>query len=194
MSTTMNQDEKTAIIALLKQLIQPGKNVLEICNHLDSRSAYFAEQFPNTVWQRALIVSALAKDTTDEPHDQSNHFPTPLQINFHEPVWPVQAAQAIFTIPLCHLLNWRTVKWVFSGASEALAGEGLMMVYGPFKYQHRFCCEEHHQLDIELKRQNPTRRIRDISVVDTIAKLKGLRLIANHAMPENNRLLIWQKC
>ena len=47
--------------------------------------------------------------------------------------------------------------------------------------------------DQRLKGDDPKRGIRDFEAVDALARAIGFSLLADHAMPANNRCLVWQR-
>ena len=49
------------------------------------------------------------------------------------------------------------------------------------------------EFDAFLKQRDPLSGIRDIEAVDALASAAGFTLQHDHALPANNRLLIWQR-
>ena len=47
--------------------------------------------------------------------------------------------------------------------------------------------------DQSLRARDPDSGIRDFEAVDELARQQGLLLVADHAMPANNQLLVWQR-
>ncbi len=70
---------------------------------------------------------------------------------------------------------------------------GVLAVYGPFNYGGAFTSDSNAQFDQWLKARDPVSGIRDLEAVDALARGIGLRLEADHAMPANNRLLVWRR-
>jgi hypothetical protein len=68
-----------------------------------------------------------------------------------------------------------------------------MCVYGPFNYGGRYTSPGNEQFDAALRAQAAHMGIRDSEAIIALAQQQGLQLHADHAMPANNRLLVWQR-
>ena len=67
------------------------------------------------------------------------------------------------------------------------------MLYGPFRYGGAHTADSNAAFDADLRRRDPAWGIRDFEAVDRLAAAAGLRLAADHAMPANNRLIVWRR-
>ena len=47
--------------------------------------------------------------------------------------------------------------------------------------------------DSSLRRRDPASGVRDFEAVNQLACAQGLALLADHAMPANNQLLLWRR-
>ena len=71
-------------------------------------------------------------------------------------------------------------------------GEGFILaVYGPFNYGGDFTSDSNRAFDASLRARDPRMGIRDFEAVDALARAIGLQLVADVAMPANNRTLVW---
>jgi hypothetical protein len=82
---------------------------------------------------------------------------------------------------------------MFAGIGRMLGAGGMACVYGPFNYAGAFTSASNAQFDAALRAQAPHMGIRDFEAVDAQARAHGLKLGADHAMPANNRLLVWRR-
>ena len=82
---------------------------------------------------------------------------------------------------------------MFVGAAQKLKQGGKMCVYGPFNYGGRYTSPGNEQFDAALRAQAAHMGIRDSEAIIALAQQQGLQLHADHAMPANNRLLVWQR-
>ena len=80
-----------------------------------------------------------------------------------------------------------------AAAGGALASGGLLCVYGPFNYAGRYTSDSNAQFDAFLKARDPHSGIRDFEALDALARAQQLTLSADHAMPANNRTLVWRR-
>jgi len=83
------------------------------------------------------------------------------------------------------------VRALFSGVRQCLAPGGVLAIYGPFNYGGRYTSDSNAAFDDWLRRRDPASGIRDHEAVDALARAVGLEPVADHAMPANNRLLVW---
>jgi hypothetical protein len=92
-----------------------------------------------------------------------------------------------------HIMPWSAVEKFFSGVDGVLEPLAMLAVYGPFNYHGAFTSDSNREFDGWLKQRSALSGIRDFEAVDALAKEIGLELVKDHAMPANNRLIIWQR-
>jgi hypothetical protein len=78
-------------------------------------------------------------------------------------------------------------------AAEALHPTGLLMLYGPYKYDGRFTSASNAAFDQWLKDRDPASGVRNFETVDAIAQSVGMTLMADYEMPANNQMLLFQR-
>lgn len=76
---------------------------------------------------------------------------------------------------------------------ERLTTGGAFCLYGPFNNQGRFSSDSNRQFDQHLRARQSHMGIRDLEDLCALAEAAGLTLAENHAMPANNRLLVFQR-
>jgi len=74
-----------------------------------------------------------------------------------------------------------------------LPAGGVLAVYGPFHYGGRATSDSNAAFDAMLRERDPESGVREFEAVDALAQAAGLALQADHAMPANNRLLVWRR-
>ena len=79
------------------------------------------------------------------------------------------------------------------GVGACLKQRGILAVYGPFNYAGKFTSPSNARFDAFLKARDPTSGIKDFEWLDDLANKASLHLVEDVAMPENNRVLVWQK-
>ena len=117
--------------------------------------------------------------------------PLVLDVNGYD--WPEAAYDGVFSANTCHILSWREVELLFRGIGRTVKPGGMVCVYGPFNYGGRYTSESNARFDAALKARGPLSGIRDFEAVDSLAREQGLVLVKDHAMPVNNRTLVWRK-
>ncbi len=166
--------------------------VLEIGAGTGQHAVFFARALPHLVWQ-----------PTDRPEylpgikawcDDSGlpNLRAPLVLDVDAESWPVEVSDAVYSANTLHIMSWASVKNCFRGVGRVLAPGGTLVVYGPFFYDDRSNAESNVQFDVYLRGRDPQSGIRDYGAVRALAEAQGLTLIADHAMPANNRTLVWR--
>ncbi|WP_395175953.1 DUF938 domain-containing protein [Roseibium alexandrii] len=91
-------------------------------------------------------------------------------------------------------MSFEQVEQFFARAGEVLSTKnGALCVYGPLKYGGGFTTESNAAFDVQLKSWNPVSGIRDFEALDALAQKAGLKFTADHAMPANNQMVLWER-
>ena len=106
---------------------------------------------------------------------------------------PSHRYDAVFTANTLHIMGWPEVQACFAGLVTALADDAVLAVYGPFNRDGAFSSDSNREFDASLKTRDPRSGIRDFEAVNALAEAIGLRLVADIAMPANNRTLVWRR-
>jgi cyclopropane fatty-acyl-phospholipid synthase-like methyltransferase len=107
--------------------------------------------------------------------------------------WPIDAVDAVYSANTLHIMDWQSVQKFFAGVGKVLAPNGVLCVYGPFRYEGRYTSESNAAFDKHLRMRDTGSGIRDAEAVDALAVAQGLALEADYRMPANNQLRIWRK-
>ena len=99
---------------------------------------------------------------------------------------------SVFSANTLHIMAWQAVEDFFRGVGALLGADGVLCVYGPFRYAERYTSVSNEAFDRYLQERDAASGIRDFEAVDALAARAGLRLEADHDMPANNRLLVWR--
>ena len=91
------------------------------------------------------------------------------------------------------IMGWAAVKDLFRGSCAASSAPAVLCVYGPFRYGGQYTSASNAEFDRFLRARDPESGIRNFEDVNTLSSEQGLHLVAEHAMPANNQLLIWHK-
>lgn len=121
----------------------------------------------------------------------------PIALDLARSAWPQTLEKlpfdSVFTSNTLHIVAWPLVERLFALLGQHLPAGGVLAVYGPFNYGGRFTSESNRNFDAWLRAQDAASGIRDFEVVVALAEQHGLQLHADHAMPANNRCLVWHK-
>lgn len=183
---------KAPILAILREVFaQPGK-VLEIGSGTGQHAVCFGAAMPHLNWQtsdlpenhpgiRVWLAEAALPNVLP---------PIALDVNG---TWPTAGFDGVFTANTLHIVSWDEAQKLIQRAAAVLSPNGRLAIYGPFNYGGQFTSDSNARFEEWLKARNPKSGIRDIEAVVACAGNAGLALAADHAMPANNRLLVFYK-
>lgn len=183
---------KDPILALLQPYLVNRHRVLEIGSGTGQHAVFFAPALPYTVWQTTDLEENLPGIRLWLQEAALPNLPPPLPLDVTGN-WPQQRFDAAFTANSLHIMPWTAVEKFFSGLDTVLESDGLLAVYGPFNYHGTYTSESNREFDGWLKQRSALSGIRDFEAVDALANHIGLQLVNDHAMPANNRLLVWRR-
>ena len=184
---------KGPILEVLKRAFDSSHRVLEIGSGTGQHAVHFAARLPHLSWQPTEIAEQLAPLAERIGLEGTPNLRAPIALDVRAHPWPVAQADAVFSANTLHIMAWSVVQDFFRGVGGALGSPGVLCVYGPFNYQGRFTSDSNAEFDAWLKARDPVSGIRDFEAVDELARGAGLALVADHAMPANNRTLVWER-
>jgi len=167
--------------------------VLEIGSGTGQHAVYFGRCMPHLTWQTSdLPEQHPGINQWIEDAALPNVLP-PLVLDVDEDPWPVDSADAVFTANTLHIAAWPSVQNMFAGVSPLLVPGGMFCVYGPFSYHGQHTSESNMRFDLALRARGLQSGIRDFGDVCELAQRNDMKLLHDHAMPANNRLLVFRK-
>ena len=188
-----SEQNKKPILDILKQYFNDRPSVLEVGSGTGQHAVYFAEQFPDLVWHCSDQAENLNGIRMWLEDASLINIEGPLLLDVTQEVWPVDNISAIFSANTVHIMGWDSVEKMFKGIGKVLNSGGIFCLYGPFNYNGEFSSESNAHFDMWLKQRNPLSGVRDFEALQILAKKAGLKFIKDHAMPANNRILVWKK-
>lgn len=180
------------ILAVLREHLPPRAHVLEIGSGTGQHAVHFAAALPQATWQASDRPDRLPGIRTWLDEAALPNTPAPLALDVNGD-WPARRFDAIFTANTLHIMGWSDIVRLFERLPSALADDALLVVYGPFNYGRRFTSDSNAAFDARLKAERPQQGIRDFEAVDALARAAALTLVADLAMPANNRCIVWRR-
>ncbi|NEX63675.1 DUF938 domain-containing protein [Noviherbaspirillum galbum] len=185
-------NNREPILKVLKEAFSSSSRVLEIGSGTGQHAAYFAPALPHLIWQ----TSDLAENhdgilAWQQAYPADNLLP-PILMDLRDSVWP-EGFDAVFSANTAHIVAWSLVENMFHLAGQHLPGGGMLALYGPFNYNGAYTSESNRAFDEMLRQRDPSSGIRDFEQVVNTASEYGLVLVHDHALPANNRLLLFRK-
>ena len=188
------ENNKTPILAVLREVFIQPAIVWEIGSGSGQHACYFASQLPHLVWQPTDLEENMSGINAWLEEAQLANLNQPRVLDVNQSVWPCQEGmEAVFTANTLHIMDWKQVQTLFEKLGSYSKPQALICIYGPFNYNGAFTSDSNARFDQWLKDRNPLSGIRDFEAVLVLAESQGLSLLNDHAMPANNRLLVFQK-
>lgn len=192
------ENNQAPIFEVLRTALASARHVLEIGSGTGQHSVYFAPRLPHVVWQTSELPAlhgGIAAWHADFP---APNLRLPVTLDLSHGDWPSVADvpngfDAVFTSNTLHIVGWPLVERLMGLLGTHLPVGGVFVVYGPFNYGGQFTSDSNRHFDAWLKARDADSGIRDCEAVMALAAQHGLQLQDDHAMPANNRCLVFQK-
>ncbi len=188
-----SEENKQVILQAIQSLLQNRNSVLEIASGTGQHAVYFGAQMPHLTWQTSDLIGAHEGINLWIEESGLENVLEPLNLNVSDEVWPKGSYDAVFSANSFHIMGRNHVKDFFANVTQVLNSKALIMVYGPFNYNGHYTSESNADFDQWLKQRNPQSGIKDFEWCNQLADQAGLRLIKDIEMPQNNRILVWQR-
>jgi cyclopropane fatty-acyl-phospholipid synthase-like methyltransferase len=184
---------KGPILAVLREELAGGSHVLEVGSGTGQHAVHFAAGLPQLVWQPSEPRENLAPLAERIRLEGGANLRAPLALDVRDDPWPVAPLDAVFSANTLHIMGWSAVREFFRGVGAVLVPSGVLCVYGPFRFGGRDTSDSNAAFDRYLRERDPASGLRDFEALDAEAQARGLRFAVNHAMPANNRTLVWRR-
>ena len=177
---------------MLRTVISGAESVLEVACGTGEHAEYMTQAFPKLRWLATDLPGYLASAKAWQCWASRKNFRDPMALDVTD-VWPDEQFDMIYSANMVHYVPWSVVKAFFLGARKVLRPNGILFLYGPYRYQNRPLEPSNIAFDSLLKAREPEAGIRLFAEVDALAKKQGLELVRDVAMPANNRAIFWRR-
>jgi cyclopropane fatty-acyl-phospholipid synthase-like methyltransferase len=184
---------KGPILAVLRSEFAACTRVLEIGSGTGQHALYFAARLPQLSWQPSELAEQLPPLEERLRLEGGANLRPPVTLDVHDDPWPVAPVDAVFSANTLHIMGWEAVREFFRGVGAVLEAPGVLCVYGPFRFRGQHTSDSNADFDDWLKARDPLSGIRDFEALERLARAQGLEFAADHAMPANNRTLVWRR-
>ena len=193
---------KQAILDVLRQVLPPRGNALEVASGTGQHVAWFAAGLPLWTWQPTDVqpdafgsmAACVAQQGLDNVHAPALlDVMSPHWLQLDQPAEPHLYAHfdAIVCTNMLHIAPWNTCAALMHGSARHLSPGGALITYGPFLEDDVPTSPSNTAFDQSLREHDPRWGIRRLEDVARVATRAGLQLTARYAMPANNLLLVW---
>jgi hypothetical protein len=185
---------KAAITEVLARHLPASGLVLEIASGSGEHALHFAAHFPALGFQPTdPDVAALASIAAWRAEAQLANLLPPLALDVMADAWPVQRADAVLCINMIHIAPWEATAALMRGATRVLPRDGVLFLYGPFKWDGQHTAPSNAEFDASLRAQDARWGVRDLEAVADIASAAGFAAPVVEAMPANNLSVIFRR-
>jgi len=188
-----SENNKRVILEVLARHLTRGDSVLEIGGGSGQHAVFFATCFRELHWQSSDISSNVDSLNLRISAAQLSNLPAAISLDVNDPDWNCPPCNVIYSANSLHIMSTASVENFFAGAGTLLRDNGVLLAYGPFKYDAAFTTESNARFDLWLKDRDPRSGVRDFEWVNGLAESAGLSLIEDNPMPANNQFLVWKK-
>jgi SAM-dependent methyltransferase len=184
---------KDPILEVLRGAFHGVGEVLEVGSGTGQHAVWFARHLPGVTWQPSELAAGLEPLSRRLQAEAPANVRAPIALDVIRRPWAERKFQGLFSANTLHIMSAVHVEHFFLGAGEVLVPGGVLCVYGPFRYGGQFTTPSNAQFDQWLRSGDPLSGVRDFEVVDALSRAQGFALVADHAMPANNQMLVWQR-
>lgn len=184
---------KDAILEILRDVFNSTQRVLEVASGTGQHAVYFAAELTHLTWLTSELPAQHAGICAWIEEAKLANVSLPLNLDVNEPQWPIDSVDGVFSANTAHIMSWSSIESMFEGVARVLELGGVFALYGPFSYDGRHTSASNARFDESLRARDPSSGIRDFELLDALAARCGMQLEADHAMPANNRTLVWRR-
>lgn len=187
------ENNKTPIAQIMGKHVMEGASVLEIGSGAGQHALHMSRALPTITWRPSERKEIIPILTTNLALHGSGNIQTPITLDLQDFVWDGSSVDVVYAANVMHIVSEGLGARLVQIAADALKPLGLLMLYGPYKYDGQFTTESNARFDQWLKDRDPLSGVRDFEAVAAIAYRNGLTLTEDYDMPANNQMLVFQR-
>ena len=182
------------IAEVLREWLPASGTVLEVASGTGEHAVWFAERFPNLVWQPSDIhPDALASIAAWADASGLPNLRMPIVIDAGAEGWPVGHADAVLNINMAHISPWTASLGLIAGAARLLPPNGPLILYGPWLKDDIETAPSNLAFDADLKARDPEWGLRRVEDFAAAASAKGICFVDFRQMPANNLMVLFRR-
>lgn len=184
---------KDPILEVLRDVLPDAPRVLEIGSGTGQHAVYFARMLEGVDWQPADRPGQLESVRARHRDADLSNLREPVALDLFDESWDVDPVDALVAINVLHIAPWEATERLFAHADDLLRDDGVLYVYGPFRYEDRELEPSNQRFDEMLQSRDPEMGLRVVADIEEKAAAHGFELVDDRPMPANNRSLIWRR-
>lgn len=119
--------------------------------------------------------------------------PPPHALTIGSETTPAFAPTVILTVNTLHIMPAERVPRLVDAAARWLAGDGRLIIYGPFRIGGQHISDGNAAFDASLRSAGCGQAIPELDTVTRWAADAGFAIRKRYAMPANNCMLVWER-
>jgi len=186
------------LLDVFKAHMPKSGTVVEVASGTGQHAAHIAPHLAPLYWQPSDIdpekiksIDAWIAETSAEnilPAARLNM----LEHSFHDLDLPAPLT-AVAAINLIHISPWQVAEALVQSASNALATDGVLFLYGPYRRGGQHTSVSNESFDLSLKSRDGEWGVRDLEAVTNMAVEHSFHPPKIIEMPANNLSVIFKK-
>ncbi len=186
---------REAILAVLQRHLPSKGNVLEIASGSGEHILYFAQSSSSDLVFQPTDLDEAARASIDAwvASCGVSNVRRAIELDATGEVWPVSSADAVLCINMVHIAPWAATEGLVRGAARILPAQGILYLYGPYRFGGRHTASSNEAFDADLRRRNPEWGVRDVEAVVDLATAHGFQSPMIEQMPANNVSLVFRR-
>ena len=186
-------NNKTAILTVLAEWLPDKANLLEIGSGSGQHAIHMAAALQHIRWQPSERADMLHALNSNILAYGSPNICNPAGLDLKEDLRVFDPVDCIYSANVMHIVSEELGEKLIRGAAKALRQDGLLALYGPYKYRGEFTTRSNAEFDLRLKERDAQSGVRDFEWVTDIANNSGLTLAEDRSMPANNKFLAFKR-
>ena len=186
---------KDPILNELKRLLPEKAFVLEVGSYSGQHAMHFASNLSGITWQPSDVAENHADLAEAIANANLPNLKVPLVLDATDQSWSLAAglADVLYTANTMHIMGPAEVEQFFRHLPAVLEKDGMLIIYGPFKFEGKYTSESNQDFDQMLQSRGLKQGLRDAEYLEQLAKSAlGLALKECITMPANNNLLVFR--
>ena len=154
------------ILKILQGVLAKQQYVLEIASGTGQHAIYFGRALPHLSWQTSELTKKHEVILAWLSEIKLPNVLPPVTLNVNDDKWPVGIVDTVFNANTVHIISWLEVERMFAGIARVLNTNGILCLYGAFKYKGEFTSESNARFDAFLRSNNSNSGIRDFEDIN----------------------------
>lgn len=182
-----------AILDVLRVELRGCESVLEIGSGTGQHAVLLGQRLPELRWQPSDVAANCDGIRERVAEAALPNVAEPFVVDVLDPPRIERRFDSVFSSNTAHIMSPGAVSAMFALVAALLPPGGLLVLYGPLRQGGRYNTESNAVFDRSLQKRDPQMGIRDIELLDDLAREGAMQRARLYAMPANNHTAVWKK-